>query len=70
MTGKSDSHANQELTQPEGQREQTNLDVRYGEIGILAVAAAVRYAGIRTNPAYAPAVVSTRIDQRFAEFAV
>jgi hypothetical protein len=69
MTGNNDSHANQEPTQTEGRREQTNLDTRYGEIGILAVAAAMRYAGARKNPAYAP-VVPARIDQRFAEFAV
>ena len=42
MTGKNDSHAKQEQT--ERRREQTNLDGRYGEIGILAVAAAVQYA--------------------------
>lgn len=67
MTAKNDSHAKQEATQSEGWREHTNLDHRYGEIGILAVAAAVRYAGVRKNPAYAP--VATRVDQRFTEFA-
>jgi hypothetical protein len=30
------------------------LDRRYGEIGISAVAAAVRYQGSGKNPAYAP----------------
>jgi hypothetical protein len=30
------------------------LDRRYGQIGILAVAAAVRYQGGGKNPAYAP----------------
>jgi hypothetical protein len=49
--------------------EQTNLDFRYGAIGNLAVAAALRYAGVGKNPAYAPVV--PRIDQRFSmEFAV
>jgi len=67
MTLKNDSHANQELTQTEGRREQTNLDCRYREIGILAVAAAVRYAGGGKNPAYAPVVPQP--DERFSEFA-
>ena len=67
MTLKNDSHANQELTQTEGRREQTNLDCRYREIGILAVAAAVRYAGNGKNPAYAPVV--QQLDERFSEFA-
>jgi hypothetical protein len=67
MTPKNDSHANQELTQTEGRREQTNLDCRYREIGILAVAAAVRYAGDGKNPAYAPVVPQP--DERFSEFA-
>ena len=46
----------------------TNLSYRYGSIGIEAVAAAVRYAGSRKNPAYAPVV--QRDDQRFLEPAV
>jgi hypothetical protein len=33
----------------------TALDRSYGEIGISAVAAAVRYQGSAKNPAYAPA---------------
>jgi hypothetical protein len=33
------------------------LDRSYGEIGISAVAAAVRYQGTGKNPAYAPAAV-------------
>jgi hypothetical protein len=32
-----------------------SLDRRYGQIGISAVAAAVRYQGGAKNPAYAPA---------------
>lgn len=35
----------------------TALDRRYGQIGISAVAAAVRYQGGGKNPAYAPAVI-------------
>jgi hypothetical protein len=49
-------------------REHTNLSYRYGTIGIDAVAAAVRYAGSRKNPAYAP--VAHRTDQRFLEPAI
>jgi hypothetical protein len=40
---------------PEQRRERTELDARYGKIGISAVAAALRYAGDSRNPAYAPA---------------
>lgn len=35
--------------------EEQNLDSRYGEIGISAVAAALRYQSGVKNPAYAPA---------------
>ena len=52
----------------ESRREQTNLSYRYGTISIDAVAAAVRYAGSRKNPAYAP--VAHRTDQRFLEPAI
>jgi hypothetical protein len=34
--------------------ESVKLDHRYGQIGIPAVAAAVRYQGSAKNPAYAP----------------
>src|SRR6266516_117450 len=37
------------------------LDARYGQIGISAVAAAVRYQGLAKNPAYAPAPNDWRI---------
>ena len=37
-------------------REDSRLDRRYGEIGISAVAAAVRYQCECKNPAYAPVV--------------
>jgi hypothetical protein len=39
------------LTPP---REPSDLEKRYGEIGISAVAAAVRYQSERKNSAYAP----------------
>lgn len=48
-------------------RDGMTLDRRYGQIGILAVAAAVRYQGVAKNPAYAPA--STKWRDRFAEVA-
>jgi hypothetical protein len=47
--------------------ESTSLDCRYGQIGILAVAAAVRYQGSAKNPAYAPA--SNKWRDRMAEVA-
>ena len=36
------------------------LDRRYRQIGISAVAAAVRYQGLAKNPAYAPAQIDWR----------
>jgi hypothetical protein len=36
-------------------RETQNLEVRYGEIGISAVAAAMRYQGDAKTPAHGPA---------------
>ena len=44
----------------------TNLSVRYGVIGIAAVAAAARYSGVRKKTADASFVW---IDQRFVESA-
>ena len=38
--------------------ERTALDSRYGQIGISAVAAAVRYQGAAKNPAYAPVAIN------------
>jgi hypothetical protein len=46
-------------------REPAALVRCYGAIGISAVAAALRYAGVRKNPAYAPAV--HHADARYAE---
>ncbi len=40
--------------------EKAALDTRYGQIGISAVAAAVRYQGSIKNPAYAPCSNSWR----------
>ena len=38
------------------QRDDSNLDHRYGKIGIPAVAAALHYQSDAKNPAYAPVV--------------
>jgi hypothetical protein len=48
--------------------EASNLDRRYGRIGISAVAAALPYQSDARNPAYAP-VVPRRDDRRIAEMA-
>jgi hypothetical protein len=47
--------------------ERPSLDCRYGQIGISAVAAAVRYQGAAKNPAYAP--VAIKWDDRAEEAA-
>jgi len=59
----------QEERQPtaEWRRETNNLTVRYGKIGIAAVAAAARYCDAGKNPAYAPVV--HRADGRLTEMA-
>jgi hypothetical protein len=49
----------------EGRRDEPNLDSRYGEIGISAVAAALPYQSEVKNPAYAPAV--HRLDKSVPE---
>ena len=53
--------------QPERRGETTDLDGRYGEIGILAVAAALHFSGPAKNPASAPS--APRIDERYFEAA-
>ncbi len=53
-----------------GRPEPANLDGRYGEIGIPAVAAALHYAGASKNPAYAPAApLVPQTELRFVEMA-
>jgi len=53
---------NEVRREPEGNTAQTaTLDGRYRQIGISAVAAAVRYQGPAKNPAYAPAVTDWRL---------
>jgi hypothetical protein len=49
-------------------RDQINLEIRYGKIGISAVAAALRYSGVAKSPAQAP-VAASQIDERFEELA-
>jgi hypothetical protein len=39
------------------ENDRTSLDRCYGQIGISAVAAAVRYQGAAKNPAYAPVAI-------------
>ena len=47
-------------------REEQTLDARYGEIGISAVAAALKFKSESKNPAYAP-VVPELDEDRIAE---
>jgi hypothetical protein len=58
---------------PERMQGPSTLDGQYGEIGISAVAAALRYAGAHKNPAYAPVApldhVAPQDDERFVELA-
>jgi hypothetical protein len=46
-------------------REESNLDRRYGDIGISALVAALRYASASKNPAYAP-VLPQKVDAEAA----
>jgi hypothetical protein len=58
----------QEERQPTEWRPETqNLTVRYGKIGIPAVAAALRYTNAAKNPAYAP--VAPRVNLKLIEMA-
>jgi len=60
MTKKAAAHINENT-----RRKESNLDSRYGEIGIPAVAAALRYQSELRNPAQEP--VEHRQDDRVAE---
>jgi hypothetical protein len=53
--------------QPDRRGEALNLDGRYGEIGISAVAAALHFAGAAKNPAHA--LAAPCIDERYFEAA-
>jgi hypothetical protein len=48
-------------------RGEQDLDSRYGEIGISAVAAALQFKSEAKNPAYAPVV--PRLDHRLVDMA-
>jgi hypothetical protein len=52
---------------PAPRHDRADLDARYGEIGISAVAAAVRYKGDARNPAYAPVVPDPQAQAKMAE---
>ncbi|HEY0569265.1 MAG TPA: hypothetical protein VGD13_14240 [Xanthobacteraceae bacterium] len=67
MTAIQKKDASQGPRPAEGQGEHTQLDLRYGAIGISAVAAALRYAGGGKNQKYAPVVHHP--DERFFELA-
>lgn len=66
------THASSEMAKKAGQKtheqqsfsendeQNTPLHSRYRQIGISAVAAAVRYQGVAKNPAYAPASLNWR----------
>jgi hypothetical protein len=62
-----DANTRPAADQVQAKGERPNLTYRYGTIGIQAVAAAARYAGVRKNPVQP---TSARIDQRFVESAV
>ena len=51
----------------DARRNEPNLDSRYGEIGISAVAAALQFKCETKNPAYAP--VAPQADRRREEIA-
>jgi hypothetical protein len=68
MNAKTGSAASQEPQPGPSDRPRggTDLDARYGAIGIVAVAAAVRYARVGKTAVRAPAAPQ-QIDQRFIE---
>ena len=66
MTVATGAKPQQEANQRQPERRE-DLGIRYGAIGISAVAAAVRYAGDGKNQAYAPVV--HRVEKRFTEAA-
>jgi hypothetical protein len=55
MTKNNAAQASENVRRQEANHE-ANLDSRYGEIGISAVAAALQYQSEVKNPAYAPCV--------------
>ena len=57
VTAKSAQKTNNRRKPRKSSDEHIALQLCYGQIGISAVAAAVRYQGDAKNPAYAPAVL-------------
>lgn len=62
-----DQEERQSASQSAEPRRETNLTIRYGSIGISAVAAALRYSTPGKNPAYAP--VTIKVVSRLIEMA-
>ncbi len=56
---------NRERSAP--RRDRPDLDARYGEIGISAVAAALRYQSDARNPAYAPVAPDPNAQAKIGE---
>ena len=54
-----------QINAPMIRRSTTDLDQHYGQIGISALAAAIRYKGETRNPAYSPAIPS--LDERLLD---
>jgi hypothetical protein len=52
---------NSQRATSEQRRERSELDPRFGKIGISAVAAAMRYGSDARNPAYAPAKLADNL---------
>ena len=62
---------NSQRASTERHRERAESDVRFGKIGISAVAAALHYGSDARNPAYAPAKLSDQpADEAEAETVV
>jgi hypothetical protein len=57
VTAKSANRTSNQRKPRKSADEQIALHLCYGQIGISAVAAAVRYQGAAKNPAYAPAPI-------------
>ena len=58
---------NPERSTPSPRHDRADLQEHYGEIGISAVAAAVRYQSDARNPAYAPVAPDPAAQAKLAE---
>jgi len=61
---------NPERSTPTPRHDRADLQEHYGEIGISAVAAAVRYQSDARNPAYAPVAPDPEAHAKIAEQAI